>query len=94
MGRLREGVGLLMALVLGGVLLIVGFAGVMLSRKRRRLRLLKEESIRKRKAEADAWAEAGRRARTPSAQELEDDAMNLDDTRLEQEPPREEGEEP
>lgn len=56
---------------LGGlILLILVTVAVMIVRRRRRLDSLKAETQRRRAM--DPWSEAGRRAETPSAEDLEE----------------------
>ncbi|MCG3122674.1 MAG: hypothetical protein GIKADHBN_01067 [Phycisphaerales bacterium] len=58
-------------LAVGGlILLLLVSAGVMIHKRRRRLAALKSDTQRRRSM--DPWAEAGRRAETPSAEDLEE----------------------
>jgi hypothetical protein len=59
-----------LGMVIGGlVLLMVMTAVVMVLKRKRRLEALKQETDKRRAM--DPWAEAGRRAETPTAEELE-----------------------
>lgn len=56
--------------IVGLVLLMVMTAVVMVLKRKRRLEALKQETDKRRAM--DPWAEAGRRAETPTAEELEE----------------------
>jgi uncharacterized iron-regulated membrane protein len=68
--RARAVAGILAMIVGILLLLMVVTAYVMVRKRRRRLAALKADTARRRSL--DPWAEAGRRAETPSAEDLED----------------------
>lgn len=54
---------------------------IALMRRRRRLKMLKQASERRRAIE-DAWKASGDRVETPSAESLDNDRLDMEDTKL------------
>lgn len=67
----REWAFLLGGITLSAVLAIAFLAALFLARRRQRLKNLQQDWRVRRSKERDAWAEAGRRAEAPTAQQLE-----------------------
>ena len=84
----RKLLAVVMWLAVGIIVIFSGMLAIALVRRARLRKLAKETAVRR--ATVDPWAEAGRRVEVPDAKTLDDERLDLDDTRIPfEEPPPE-----